>query len=72
MGRGDRQPFRRYAERFADSPLDTDLLLNRSMVLVYALFAPTAAEAKEIQRSPYEWHMGRLAALSGLQPDSAT
>jgi hypothetical protein len=42
------------------------------MVLVYALLAPTTAEAKEIQRSPYEWHMGRLAALSAPQPDGAT
>ncbi len=28
------------------------------------LIAPTKAEAHDIQKQPYEWHMSRLAALS--------
>jgi alkanesulfonate monooxygenase SsuD/methylene tetrahydromethanopterin reductase-like flavin-dependent oxidoreductase (luciferase family) len=28
------------------------------------LIAPTKAEAHDIQKRPYEWHMSRLAALS--------
>jgi len=33
-------------------------------VLLYMLIAPSKAEAHELQRRPYEWHMARLAALS--------
>ncbi len=39
--------------------------LDRAMVLLYTLLAPTKDEAHAIARKPYEWHMARLAALSG-------
>ncbi len=57
--------FRRYVELVEASPLDTDLVLDRAMVLLYTLLAPTTEEAHAIARKPYEWHMSRLAALSG-------
>ncbi len=56
--------FRRYVELVEASPLDTDLMLDRAVVLLYTLLAPTRAEAHAIAREPYEWHMSRLAALS--------
>jgi alkanesulfonate monooxygenase SsuD/methylene tetrahydromethanopterin reductase-like flavin-dependent oxidoreductase (luciferase family) len=62
--------FRRYAELVEASPLDTDLMLDRAVVLLYTLLAPTRAEAHAIARKPYEWHMSRLAALSApARPD---
>ena len=57
--------FRHYAHLVEESPLDTDLVLDRAMVLLYTLLAPTTDEAHAIARKPYEWHMARLAALSG-------
>ncbi len=56
--------FRRYAQLVEESPLDTDLMLDRSVILLYTFLAPTTEEAHAIQREPYEWHMSRLAALS--------
>jgi alkanesulfonate monooxygenase SsuD/methylene tetrahydromethanopterin reductase-like flavin-dependent oxidoreductase (luciferase family) len=56
--------FRRYVRLAEDSPHDTDLLLDRAVVLLYTLVAPTTEEAHAIAREPYEWHMSRLAALS--------
>jgi len=56
--------FRRYVELVEASPLDTDLVLDRAIVLLYTLLAPTREEAHAIAREPYEWHMARLAALS--------
>jgi alkanesulfonate monooxygenase SsuD/methylene tetrahydromethanopterin reductase-like flavin-dependent oxidoreductase (luciferase family) len=56
--------FRGYAALVEESPLDTDLVLDRAMVLLYTLLAPTKDEAHAIARKPYEWHMSRLGALS--------
>jgi len=56
--------FRRYAELVEASSHDTDLMLDRAIVLLYTLVAPTRDEAHAIAREPYEWHMSRLAALS--------
>jgi alkanesulfonate monooxygenase SsuD/methylene tetrahydromethanopterin reductase-like flavin-dependent oxidoreductase (luciferase family) len=56
--------FRRYAELVEASPLDTDVMLDRAIVLLYTLLAPTREEAHAIARGPYEWHMSRLASLS--------
>lgn len=55
---------RRYVSLVEESDLDTDLILDRAIVLVYMLVAPSKAEAHDLQRKPYEWHMARLAALS--------
>jgi hypothetical protein len=56
--------FRRYVELVEASPLDTDAVLDRAIVLLYTLLAPTRDEAHAIARKPYEWHMSRLQALS--------
>ena len=56
--------FRAYATAVAESDLNAELMLDRSLVLIYALLAPTKEEARDLQRKPYEWHMARLAALS--------
>jgi alkanesulfonate monooxygenase SsuD/methylene tetrahydromethanopterin reductase-like flavin-dependent oxidoreductase (luciferase family) len=62
--------FRRYAELVEASPRDTDLMLDRAIVLLYTLLAPTRDEAHAIAREPYEWHMSRLASLSApARPD---
>jgi alkanesulfonate monooxygenase SsuD/methylene tetrahydromethanopterin reductase-like flavin-dependent oxidoreductase (luciferase family) len=57
--------FRRYAALVGESVLDTDAVLDRAVVLLYTLLAPTKEEAHAIARKPYEWHMSRLGALSG-------
>jgi alkanesulfonate monooxygenase SsuD/methylene tetrahydromethanopterin reductase-like flavin-dependent oxidoreductase (luciferase family) len=54
----------RYVALVEESPLDTDLILDRAIVLLYMLIAPSKAEAHDLQKRPYEWHMSRLAALS--------
>jgi alkanesulfonate monooxygenase SsuD/methylene tetrahydromethanopterin reductase-like flavin-dependent oxidoreductase (luciferase family) len=56
--------FSRYAELLRDSDRDADAFLDRAVVLLYTLLAPSAEEARTIARKPYEWHMSRLAALS--------
>jgi alkanesulfonate monooxygenase SsuD/methylene tetrahydromethanopterin reductase-like flavin-dependent oxidoreductase (luciferase family) len=56
--------FSRYAELLRASEHDADAFLDRAIVLLYTLLAPTADEARTIARKPYEWHMSRLAALS--------
>lgn len=48
-----------------------ELLLDRAFVLVYALVAPTAQEARDISKVPFEWHNARLAALRTPVPSSA-
>lgn len=59
------------ADQFADyvaaveaSERDTDLFLDRSVVVLYALLAPSKEEAREIARRPFEWHLSRLAKLN--------
>jgi alkanesulfonate monooxygenase SsuD/methylene tetrahydromethanopterin reductase-like flavin-dependent oxidoreductase (luciferase family) len=56
--------FSRYTELLRASEHDADAFLDRAIVLLYTLLAPTADEARTIARKPYEWHMSRLAALS--------
>jgi len=56
--------FSRYAGLVRDSPHDTDAFLDRAVVLLYALLAPSKDEARHIAKGPFEWHMARLAALS--------
>jgi alkanesulfonate monooxygenase SsuD/methylene tetrahydromethanopterin reductase-like flavin-dependent oxidoreductase (luciferase family) len=55
---------RGYKALVEDSDRDTDLMLDRAIVLLYMLLAPTKSEAHDLQKRPYEWHMSRLAALS--------
>jgi alkanesulfonate monooxygenase SsuD/methylene tetrahydromethanopterin reductase-like flavin-dependent oxidoreductase (luciferase family) len=55
---------RGYAEMVEASEHDTDRMLDRAIVLLYMLIAPSKHEAHDIQKRPYEWHMSRLAALS--------
>jgi alkanesulfonate monooxygenase SsuD/methylene tetrahydromethanopterin reductase-like flavin-dependent oxidoreductase (luciferase family) len=69
--------FARYADLVRNSERDTEKFLDRSIVLLYALLAPTRQEARSIAKRPYEWHMSRLGALSvppadGHQWDSLT
>ncbi len=56
--------FARYVDLVEASDHDTDAFLDRAIVLLYTLLAPTADEARSIAKRPYEWHMSRLAALS--------
>jgi alkanesulfonate monooxygenase SsuD/methylene tetrahydromethanopterin reductase-like flavin-dependent oxidoreductase (luciferase family) len=56
--------FRGYVAMVEESPLDTDAVLDRAIVLVYSLLAPSKDEAHAIARRPYEWHLSRLGALS--------
>lgn len=66
-------PVAKTAETFANyvtalrasalSEQQVERLLDRAFVLVYALVAPTAHEAQELSKKPYEWHTSRLTAL---------
>jgi alkanesulfonate monooxygenase SsuD/methylene tetrahydromethanopterin reductase-like flavin-dependent oxidoreductase (luciferase family) len=53
-----------YVELLRSSARDADAFLDRAIVLLYTLLAPTADEARTIAKKPYEWHMSRLGALS--------
>ena len=55
---------RGYVSLVEESDLDTDLILDRAIVLLYMLIAPTKAEAHDIQKQPYEWHMRASSALA--------
>ncbi len=55
---------RRYAALVEESDLDTNGILDRAIVLLYMLVAPSTSEAHDLAKQPYEWHMSRLAALS--------
>jgi alkanesulfonate monooxygenase SsuD/methylene tetrahydromethanopterin reductase-like flavin-dependent oxidoreductase (luciferase family) len=55
---------RGYVSMVEEAPIDTDRILDRAIVLLYMFLAPTKAEAHDLQKRPYEWHMSRLAALS--------
>lgn len=50
---------------------EIERLLDRAFVLVYALVAPTAQEAQDISKAPYEWHNARLTALRTPVPPSS-
>lgn len=68
------EAFQRYVTALHDSSLgeqDVERLLDRAFVLVYAFIAPTAQEAQDISRKPYEWQMSRLAALRAPVPGPA-
>jgi alkanesulfonate monooxygenase SsuD/methylene tetrahydromethanopterin reductase-like flavin-dependent oxidoreductase (luciferase family) len=65
--------FQKYIAALHDSDLtdeDVDRLLDRAFVLVYALVAPTAQEARDLSKAPFEWHGSRLAALRTPVPAS--
>ena len=68
------ESFEEYVTALYASPLsdaNVERLLDRSFVLVYALVAPSAQEAQDISKAPYEWHGSRLAALRSPVPPSA-
>ena len=58
------QAFSRYVDLLEASDHDADAFLDRAIILLYTLLAPSADEARTIAKRPYEWHMSRLAALS--------
>lgn len=58
------EAFSAYVEAVQASSHDTDGFLERSMVALYAMVAPSAAEARELGRRPFEWHLARLAKLN--------
>ena len=68
------QAFEKYVAALHGSSLsepEIDRLLDRAFVLVYALVAPTAEEARDISKAPFEWHNARLAALRTPVPPSS-
>jgi alkanesulfonate monooxygenase SsuD/methylene tetrahydromethanopterin reductase-like flavin-dependent oxidoreductase (luciferase family) len=56
--------FARYVDLLEASHHDTDAFLDRAIVLLYALLAPSKDEARTIARQPFAWHTARLGALS--------
>jgi hypothetical protein len=58
------QAFSRYVDLLKASDHDVDAFLDRAIILLYTLLAPSSDEARTIAKEPYEWHMERLAALS--------
>jgi alkanesulfonate monooxygenase SsuD/methylene tetrahydromethanopterin reductase-like flavin-dependent oxidoreductase (luciferase family) len=50
------------------SEQEIERLLDRAFVLVYAFVAPTAQEAQDISKKPYEWQISRLSALRAPVP----
>lgn len=62
------EAFTRYSALLQESAHDADAFLDRVIVLLYTLLAPSADEARAIAKPPYEWHMSRLAALSMAPP----
>jgi alkanesulfonate monooxygenase SsuD/methylene tetrahydromethanopterin reductase-like flavin-dependent oxidoreductase (luciferase family) len=66
--------FQNYVTALHASPLsepEIERLLDRAFVLVYALVAPTAQEARDISKRPYEWQISRLSALRAQVPSPA-
>jgi alkanesulfonate monooxygenase SsuD/methylene tetrahydromethanopterin reductase-like flavin-dependent oxidoreductase (luciferase family) len=60
-----------YIRALESSDLDAEKILDRTVVVLYALLAPTKKEAREIARRPFEWHISRLARLQlppGVEP----
>jgi hypothetical protein len=53
------------------SEREIERLLDRAFVLVYAFVAPTAQEAQDLSKKPYEWQMSRLSALRAPVPSTA-
>jgi len=47
-------------------------LAARSVVVLYSLLAPSAAEARELARRPFEWHLSRLGRLMTPTADWAS
>ena len=58
------QAFSRYVDLLEASDHDVEAFLDRAIILLYTLLAPSSDEARTIAKGPYEWHMARLAALS--------
>lgn len=68
------ETFEKYVAALHNSTLSeekVDQLLDRAFVLVYALVAPTAQEARDISKEPFEWHSARLTALRTPVPPSS-
>ena len=68
------EAFGRYVDALHASSLseqEIERLLDRAFVLVYAFVAPTAQEAQDISKEPYEWQMSRLSALRAPVPSAA-
>ena len=68
------EAFEKYVAALRASALSDDevnRLLDRAFVLVYALVAPTAEEARDISKEPFEWHNARLIALRSPVPPSS-
>jgi len=59
--------FAEYVAKIEAADVDTDAFLDRTVVVLYTLLAPTRAEARDIARRPFEWHLSRLSRLQ-LRP----
>ena len=65
------ETFAKYVAALRASSLreqDIERLLDRAFVLVYALVAPTAEEARDVSKPAFEWHNARLTALRTPAP----
>lgn len=65
--------FRDYVAALKASPVDAEAFLDRTVVVLYSLLAPTKEEARRIARRPFEWHLSRLGRLQlrpGADPPS--
>ena len=63
--------WRQYVEDLHSSDLteeEVERFLNRAIVLVYSLVAPSAQEARDIGKVPYEWHDQWLTRLRTPPP----
>ena len=58
------EQFSAYVAAVEASGHDPDLFLDRSVVVVYSLLAPSKQEARELARRPFEWHLSRLGRLN--------
>jgi alkanesulfonate monooxygenase SsuD/methylene tetrahydromethanopterin reductase-like flavin-dependent oxidoreductase (luciferase family) len=63
--------FSEYVARLEASSVDAEAFLDRTVVVLYSLLAPTKEEARRIARRPFEWHLSRLGLLQlreGAEP----
>lgn len=63
------ETFRRYVDLVEASNLDADKVLDRSIVVLYSMIAPSKDEARTLAKKPFEWHMSRLNALRQPLPE---
>jgi len=59
--------FTEYVAALEASNVDADAFLDRTVVVLYSLLAPSTKEARRIARRPFEWHLSRLSRLQ-LRP----